>query len=186
MKARLAKKKLAAILGHTKPIASKDIQTWINQHFQNDRLIWNQDGVNQACRFRDLFADCIATSYEEYRDCASVVGEHTSKSVVLPVVQLRANDLTVVLRDNFHDVVVSVVGLKFPLRHQMQTFLAKICCRGYQDRVSFFQGFPDDMRLGSYKENYRAFSVEVPRWTDAYALLRIIGALQAGRDAESN
>lgn len=182
MKARIAKKKLIAIQGQAKRVASKAIQEWINQHFKDNRLIWNQDGVTQACRFRDSFARCIATSYEEYRDCADVIGEHTSKSVVLPVVRLRANGLTVVIRDNFHDVVMTVVGLKRKPLSQVQVFMQQICTSGYTDRVSFFQGFPLEMRLGSYTENYKAFSVELSNWTDAYALLRMLGSLQRGEN----
>lgn len=177
MKARIAKKRLQALLGTTKPVASQAIQKWINSHFDNDNLIYNRAGVDQACRFRDMFSQCIATSYEQFKDCADVVGEHRSKSVVLPVVRMRANGLTVVMRDNFHDVVFSVVGLNKPLLREAQELLQAVCSAGFDSKVSFLQGFPDDMILSSYKDNYRSFSLETRRWTDAYAVLRLIGAV---------
>lgn len=152
------------------------IQDWIDEN-------GDDAAVEQACRFRDMFAQCIATSYEEFKDCVKVVGEHTSKSIRLPVVRLQANGLTVVMRDNFHNVAVSVVGMKSPLRHQMQTFLKRLCVAGYNDAVLIAEGFPADMRLGSYRQDFRSFTVQVARWYDAYALLSAIGALQAGRDA---
>ena len=181
MKARIAKKKLAALVGKTKPAASKAVQAWIDTHFDaQSKLIYNRAGVDQACRFRDMFARCIATSYEEYRECVDVVGEHRSKSVVLPVVRIRANGLTVVIRDNFHDVVMTIIGLREPPKAQVQAFIHRVCCAGFDTKVSFFQGFPADMQLGPYADNYKAFSVEVTNWVDAYALLRLLGTIQKG------
>ena len=37
-------------------------------------------------------------------DAVTIVGSHTSKSIVLPVMQFVIGDLTVTVRDNFHDV----------------------------------------------------------------------------------
>lgn len=179
MKARIAKKKLASLVGKTKPVAAKAVQAWINTHFDaQSELFYNRTGVDQACRFRDLFPRCLATSFEEFRECVDVVGEHHSKSVVLPVVRIQANGLTVVIRDNFHDVVMTIIGLREPPRAQVQAFIHRVCSAGFDTKVSFFQGFPPGMQLGPYADNYKAFSIEIPNWIDAYALLRVLGSTQ--------
>lgn len=48
--------------------------------------------------------------YEDYRDGAVVIGEHMSKSVCLPVYEMRREDLglRLVMRNNFHDWKLSV------------------------------------------------------------------------------
>lgn len=66
------------------------IQEWINARIELLGEKTEDSGIAQACRFRNS-AHTLATSFEEYKNCAYVVGEHTSKSKRLPVVRYSAN-----------------------------------------------------------------------------------------------
>lgn len=79
------------------------IQAWINANIPEDDLLYRDAGIDQGVFFRDQLGRCIVRSYEEFTNCASVIGEHLSKSVKLPVVLFERPGLSVVVRDNFHD-----------------------------------------------------------------------------------
>lgn len=96
-----------------------------------------------------------------------VVGEHTSKSIRLPVVQveLPRNATRVTIRDNFHDVCISVDS-QFPI----QDTLSFSSIFNTKNKGGFFEGFPKGLVHGSYEENSQKFSLAV----DGYPELMII------------
>lgn len=156
------------------------IQEWINARLE---LLGEKSdaGIAQACRFRNA-AHALATSFEEYKNCAYVVGEHTSKSKRLPVVRYSTNGLNVVLRDNFYNVTMTVRGMKAQFDGQMMTLMNRICTHGFDTDVPecSFEGFPYVYKRKRYELNPKLFSLMVGTWEDAYTVMRVIGALQVG------
>lgn len=105
---------------------------------------------------------------DELKETAYVVGEHTSKSVRLPVYSLERPDLglIVTLRDNYHDWNVSV---------SQET--AKSDLRGFPVndlRYCFFQGFPADRRFGTYAADPLRFSMCLDSEHQVYTLLWLL------------
>lgn len=154
------------------------IQEWINARLE---LLGGEKaedaGIDQACRFRNA-ANTLATSFD--KNCAHIVGEHTSKSKRLPVVRYRANGLNVVLRDNFYDVTMTVRGMKTQFDGQTMTLMNRICTHGIDTDVPecSFEGFPYVYKRKRYELNPKFFSLMVGSWEDAYVVMRLIGALQ--------
>ena len=109
------------------------------------------------------------------KETCYVIGEHTSKSVPLPVYSLERPDLGVqiVLRDNYHDWNVSVM-LEKPLpdlgevlegfeldysREEDRKRFPDGYTPGHSWGYCYFQGFPEEVQFGPYSENPRKFSL---------------------------
>lgn len=123
---------------------------------------------------------------EDSKETAYVIGEHTSKSVRLPVYSLERPDLglQVVLRDNYHDWNVSVIS-ETPITTDLRGFELDYNQRdrerypnGFRAGGSwsycFFQGFPDELRFGPYSENPRKFSICIDSDYEVYTFLWLI------------
>jgi hypothetical protein len=106
------------------------------------------------------------------KETGFVIGEHTSKSVRLPVYSLERPDLGIqfVLRDNYHDWNVSVLSEKpittdlrgFELDYSRDEDLKRFP-NGYKPGSAwgycYFQGFPEEVQFGPFKENPCKFSL---------------------------
>ena len=116
----------------------------------NEQMMWKDTAYEQI-----TLLDTIPKIYSGVE--MHVVGEHISENIKLPVVQLKLpkNTMKVTIRDNFHDVCVSVDSC-FPVQNM-------------QDRVSGFfdvipgrfEGFPRNLVYGSYSSNPQQFSLSV-------------------------
>lgn len=148
-------------------------------HFVRDRLahlFWKDhdyDGLPLAPRrtwweHNPVTGVDVERTSDGDRDLVRVVGEHSSKSVALPVYCIRRPDLdlTVVMRDNFHDWNVTVLS-GTPVGDWVGTYgvttlspedRARYVKGGYWDYL-FFQGFPDEYCLGPWDHDPRAFSI---------------------------
>lgn len=138
-------------------------------HFIRDRLaarVWRGTRYDDVPNHPPPRNDCKAISW--------VVGEHTSKSVRLPVFEIvgpptLAADLRIILRYNFHDWNVSVISSR-PLT---------LNPRDLSTDYLFFQGFPDECQFSSIVENPRQFSFDVSNDYDLYVLVvKMIEELQ--------
>jgi hypothetical protein len=121
------------------------------------------------------------------KETAYVIGEHTSKSVRLPVYSLERPDLglQVVLRDNYHDWNVSVIS-ETPITTDLRGFELDYFRKedrerypdGYRPGGSwgycYFQGFPREVQFGPYSENPRRFSLCIEDTYQMYTFLRLI------------
>lgn len=123
----------------------------------------------------------------ECRETARVIGEHTSKSVRLPVYSLERPDLglQVVLRDNYYDWNVSVIS-ETPIAADLRGF--ELDYSRDEDRARYpsgfrapgswgycyFQGFPREMQFGPFSESPRKFSLCVRSDYEIYTLLWLI------------
>lgn len=109
---------------------------------------------------------------EKRPDCkrlVDVVGEHTSKSVRLPVYEIHRPDLgiRVVLRENYHDWNVSVNSDR-AIYHDYDVPLDF----GYV----FFQGFPAEDQFKAYdrETNNRRFSFAMSSDYDLYTTIALM------------
>lgn len=67
---------------------------------------------NQICFVRDNLSSCLADSYEEYIGITfktDIIGEHVSKSIKLPVYELKYRNCTFIMRNNFYNWKISVI-----------------------------------------------------------------------------
>lgn len=85
---------------------------------------------------------------------AYVVGEHTSKSVRLPVYMLVREDLglRLIMRDNYHDWNIAVESDN-PVPQEVLEGIS------LDTAYCFFQGFPEKYRHGSYETDPTKFSI---------------------------
>lgn len=122
------------------------------------------------------------------KETCFVVGEHTSKSVQLPVYSLERPDLglQIVLRDNYHDWNVSVITEK-PLNKDMLRGFELDYSRD-EDRKRFpnghkpgqswgycyFQGFPEEVQFGPHSENPNKFSLCIGSDYSVYTFIWLV------------
>lgn len=98
---------------------------------------------------------------EEYlaiKNTLQAVSVHISKSVLLPVFKMTPPDgTTFVMRYNFHDWKVSVSSPRDVDADFMGLF-------DPNERISsvYYEGFPKECVYGSYAENKRQFTIELP------------------------
>jgi len=128
-----------------------------------------------------------ATPRDDCNESAYVIGKHQSKSVRLPVYSLERPDLglQVVLRDNFYDWNVSVLS-ETPITTDLRGF--ELDYRREEDRerfpngytpghcwgYCFFQGFPEEVQFGPFKENPCRFSLCIRGDYDVYTFLWLL------------
>ena len=100
---------------------------------------------------------------------AYVISSHTSKSVTLPVVLVETDHADFILRDNFHDIKVSV-NCPYPCDHD----LFGLCAGGdsYLHDV-YFEGFEYKWIYPPFIKGMSQFSVSTG-WEDLYSLGRLM------------
>ena len=96
-----------------------------------------------------------------------VTGTHTSKSIVLPVLELRYGGLTITMRYNGFDWTVSIKSMR-PIKIPDGIFDSSPEAR------IFYQGFREDQIYGTYTENNRQFSIAVDSYEHLVLLFYMI------------
>lgn len=137
------------------------LQEWANTHQPQGDLIYKDGYWDQIVFIRDKIAGLLAKTYEEYEAIQAntrVISSHTSKSVRLPVFQVElTNGVALTMRCNFYDWKVSVSSPRDVKADFMGLFNPK-------DRINrtYCEGFPGELVYGSYFENKRQFTFELP------------------------
>ena len=162
------------------------IQEWINANPVDDGMRWKGASVRQVTFVRDTLARLMGfgMSYREYKaaNVCTVISEHRSKSIVLPVYSLNRPDvgLRLILRDNFYNWKISVissrpvVGVSFddmfycrPPREPAYTGDCLADC--------YFEGFPKDLVFGYYEtSDKKHWSAEVDSYEEIYMVVFLI------------
>lgn len=110
---------------------------------------------------------------ETCKETCFVIGEHTSKSVSLPVYSLERPDLglQIVLRDNYHDWNISVLSEKVISAEVLrgysldfnesdkERFAKEPWKPGRSWGYCYFQGFPEEIQFGPHSQNQNRFSI---------------------------
>jgi hypothetical protein len=172
---------------------------WLAEHHETDLLYVSRNArgevsLSQVHFVRDRLAGVFwadlpydqrpaSPPRNDCKETAYVIGQHTSKSVRLPVYSLERPDLglQIVLRDNMYDWNVSVVSETpiatdlrgFKLSYSDEKERERHANSGYWD-YCFFQGFPDELQFGPYSENPRKFSLCINSDYEMYTFLWLI------------
>lgn len=137
------------------------LEAWANKHKPADPEIIKDGYWDQIAFVRDTVTILLAKTRDEFTDIQAnikVISEHTSRSLRLPVflVQL-ADGTTFIMRNNSFNWKVSVssprdVEADFMDLFNLNEHIQSVYC----------EGFPKDMVYGSYAENKRQFTIELP------------------------
>jgi hypothetical protein len=90
------------------------LEEWINTHQVGSNMTYKRGADRMFSFFTQLKEDL---RYKDWK--CSVVSEHTSKSIVLPVLKFQRGSNKIYIRDNFHDYKLSVesnLNLNLPLQ----------------------------------------------------------------------
>lgn len=101
-----------------------------------DRMLWKEVALAQIEQFQ-VFAKALGFPWE-------AVGHHTSKSIQLPVICISCKDMTVYLRDNFHDINICVVAsqpIMTPLSVLFEGVLPALSWEWYLEQVAKCRGY---------------------------------------------
>jgi hypothetical protein len=107
--------------------------------------------------------------YDEARDRLVVISTHGSKSITLPVVEIRLPEVTLTIRNNFYDWKVSVDS-SFPI---MCDFL-NLFDQGKEWTWAHCEGFESSRIHGCYKNSKRKFTVELQDNFQMYTFMYIL------------
>ena len=148
------------------------IQKWYNLNNQQDSdLIYKECQEDQLFFFRDIIPRLFMQgNYQsEISDSVKVISTHTSKSVLLPVVEITWKEIKFVFRDNFYDWKISV-----------ESFIP-ICVDFHglfdpdkEHHKVYFEGFPEERVYGSYNNDRTHFSVQLVSSYAVYTFLFLI------------
>lgn len=132
-------------------------------HFVRDdlaRIVWRGATIEERPKVTPPRNDCFETAF--------VIGEHTSKSIRLPVYSIERPDLGIrfVVRDNFHGWNISVIAEK-PVTVDLSGF-------DVRPDHCYFEGFADDLQFGSLSDNPCRFSLNIDLKFDVYTFVWLV------------
>ena len=163
------------------------LQEWFKAHLDQDpKLRWLDAMKSQVVYVRDDLAYLVGGNRE---DTAFAIGEHRSKSVVLPVYLLERADigLQFYLRNNFYNWKLSVVSERPTEADFSGLFMTEPppdpTYTGDPLRAVYFEGFPRELVFGYYgPSDKRRWSAEIGGdsrlWTTLFLIMRSIGAIE--------
>ncbi len=168
-----------------------DIQEWIRSQNVRDEMIWKGPFGTQCAFLRDRLASLIVSGlhYTEVEKIAKVISTHTSKSIVLPVVEYSREDLglKIVVRENFHNWKLSVESERPILADFGGLFHTTPPVEpdytGDPLHEVYFEGFPKDRIHPYYTQgDRRCWSAEIwggdeVLWTAVFLVMRSIGGI---------
>jgi len=127
------------------------IENFFTEHPINEKMIFRNAALGQKSTLRGV-AQLLKLDPEKD---VEIVGSHTSKSILLPVVKYHLpNGSTLIVRDNFHNYAVSVESIK-PMD---PTFLNGFSFETRAKSPCYFEGFPVSSVFGSFVQDPKKFS----------------------------
>lgn len=175
----------------------KPLQGWFREWLTStsDDLLYKKAASSQVMFVRDSLGRALASSWQEWQGeddsegerhggAVTVIGEHRSKSVRLPVYHIvlpgptllergrfiEQPGLEMVLRDNFYDWKVSVRS-DAPIHNVAGWGLFR-----EDEAISacYCEGFPREWVQGPYAKDKRRFTVELGGQYDLYAFCLLL------------
>ncbi len=146
---------------------------WLEEYKDSNKIYARVNGeasLPQAHFVRDVLPSVIwGNTWSEVCDQhVTVIGEHTSKSVRLPVygIEVPHLGLRLVMRYNYFDWNASIISER-PIEADLQGFETAFgtgqpragWCEGDSWGYCFFQGFPPEYCFGPWVLNSRKFSL---------------------------
>jgi hypothetical protein len=173
---------------------NESLQEWFNRQRENtpDEMIWKEASGRQIMFARDSLAALVGCGlgYDATKRLVTVISEHTSKSVRLPVYQFTREDigLRLVARNNFYNWKLSVIS-----ERRVEADFAGLfhttppidpSYTGDPLASVYFEGFPRELIFGYYEaSDKRKWSAEIcggecAMWTTLYLIMRSLGAVK--------
>ena len=136
-----------------------DVTAWIRVNEPDENLIYKDGLGKQLCFVRDTLCQIFFPDYKERdKNLPMVISTHRSKSVLLPVYQIKLKKygIEIILRYNFYDWKVSIAS-KTPIECDFMGLFDE----GQKIPSIYCEGFPENKVYGSYSENKSRFTVEI-------------------------
>jgi hypothetical protein len=133
------------------------LQTFVDANLPPEDAMFRRGSFDQ----RDIFLHLAGMLEEETGSLckASIIGEHRSKSITLPVVEYSLPDgASLVIRNNFYDYKISVVS---PQVGVPDAILSGLTDQNKKISPVYCEGFPEDKVYGSPAENRNRFTIEL-------------------------
>lgn len=154
------------------------LQEWINKNIPKNELLWKDAALRQCMFVRDrllyAFIGCFASTNISFKDknlSWSVVSQHTSKSITLPVYKIEIYGVTFILRDNFHNWMVSVESnnpVVIPKGFEFGDTTEQI-------HSCYCEGFAKEWVYQPYSENNKKFTIEIHSDYELYCFFKVVG-----------
>lgn len=136
------------------------LQKWASSNIPDDRLYFKDGYWEQIAFVRDEIPELFCRDFEHYKEIQldmDVISTHTSKSVLLPVFDVKLpDDIHLIMRYNFYNWKVSVVSKK-----EIIFYAGKLFKPDQRNPHYYCEGFPTGMVYGSYAENKSEFTIEL-------------------------
>ena len=131
-----------------------DLQIWLEANEPEDKMLWKKSWWHRNCFIRDrLLKKLFGTDYK-------IVGEHYSKSILLPVVLVKYKDVEIILQYNFYDWQVMINSKK-----ALQ--LANLDLYDADGDYFYYQGIPQKYCYKKYSaDNNKQFAVDISDRSD--------------------
>lgn len=150
-------------------------QYWLENHSPKDEMLYKKNFWDTYVFWRDhiipLFLDYTKNmSWEDKRKSmdsyTEIVGEHTSKSIVHPVLKIEYCGVKIIFRYNFYDYEIAVIG-KIPV-----DIPPGLLTNDY----FFYQGFPDEyiIKTPYSTDNNRVFIAGVNNHYQFYTFMFLL------------
>ncbi len=165
------------------------LQEWATANEPSDAMYYKGGYWNQILFVRDVLVPLVGSGLHETDAIATVISNHMSKSVQLPVYALSRPDLGLIiyLRNNFYDWKMSVVS-DTPIRADFTglfktTGPVEPAYTGNELASVYFEGFPSSLVFGYYEESDRrrwsaAIGGDHTLWTSVFLLMRFLGVVK--------
>jgi hypothetical protein len=167
------------------------LQRWVSKQIVADEMLWKGAWGEQIQFVRDRLLYLMASGlhFEDIADIPDVIATHRSKSIDLPVYELRRDDigLRLILRGNFYDWKLSVISERpivadFAGLFHMTPPVAPDYT-GDELHPVYFEGFPRDLIFGYYepsdKKRWSAcLGGEYTVYMTVFLILRSLGVIK--------
>jgi len=144
-----------------------DITTWVRVNTVKDTMHYKEARSEQVCFIRDVIGRIFFKKYYE-RPKVNVISTHMSKSVLLPVYEIKIPGLTITIENNFYSFGCSVEA-------DMEVdcdFMGLI--KEFEDD-QWLYGFPDNKKFKHWANyNNKKFSFEVTSKYEFYTILFLL------------
>ncbi len=167
------------------------LQKWINEQTAKDTMLWKGAFMEQILFVRDRLVYLVGGGlpFEQMDAVADVVSTHHSKSIALPVYDLRRPDLglRLVLRGNFYNWKLSVIS-DAPIVADFSGLFHTTppvdpSYTGDELAGVYFEGFPKDLIFGYYEpSDKKRWSAQLGDDYDVhmaiFLIMRALGAVK--------
>lgn len=149
-----------------------NVTAWIRVNEPNPNLLYGKGLGKQLCFVRDEINPLLRSSYKEWVENEPlVISTHRSKSVLLPVYQIKLEKygIEMILRNNFYDWKVSIKSEKTLSFDFMGLFDTK-----KEINAVYCEGFPKDKVYGSFEKNSSQFTIEIDSNYELYTFFFLL------------